>query len=229
MPPPARSHGAAEFNLDLVRAERLGLDEAIYCAGKTPAQISAIVERLRANPGRALLTRLSAEAYSELAPAARSGLDYEPLSCTAILGATHLPSAAGGTVAVVCAGTSDLPMAREAQRCLDYYGQAVVAVNDVGVAGLWRLLERIEEIRTARVVIVAAGMDNALASVVGGLVASPVIALPTSVGYGVAAGGAGALHAALASCAPGVVVVNIDNGYGAACAALRIVGVRPAR
>jgi NCAIR mutase (PurE)-related protein len=126
-------------------------------------------------------------------------------------------------VAIVMAGTSDLPVGREAARTLAFAGQPCREHTDIGVAGLWRLLERIEEIRSSPVVIVAAGMDAALVSVVGGLVASPVIALPTSVGYGVAKGGGPALHAALASCAPGISVVNIDNGYGAACAALRIL------
>ncbi len=125
-------------------------------------------------------------------------------------------------MAIVMAGTSDLPVGREAARTLAYAGQPYREYTDVGVAGLWRLLERIEDIRSSPVVIVAAGMDAALVSVVGGLVSSAVIALPTSVGYGVAKGGATALHAALASCAPGISVVNIDNGYGAACAALRI-------
>jgi NCAIR mutase (PurE)-related protein len=125
-------------------------------------------------------------------------------------------------VAIIMAGTSDLPVGREAARTLAFAGQPYCEYTDIGVAGLWRLLEKIEDIRLSPVVIVAAGMDAALVSVVGGLVSSPVIALPTSVGYGVAFGGAVALHAALASCAPGILVVNIDNGYGAACAALRI-------
>jgi pyridinium-3,5-biscarboxylic acid mononucleotide synthase len=125
-------------------------------------------------------------------------------------------------VDAVMAGTSDLPVGREAAPTLAFAGQRYREYTDVGVAGLWCLLERIGDIRSSPVVIVAAGMDAALVSVVGGLVSSAVIALPTSVGYGVALGGATALHAALASCAPGISVVNIDNGYGAACAALRI-------
>jgi NCAIR mutase (PurE)-related protein len=128
-------------------------------------------------------------------------------------------------VAIVMAGTSDAPMGYEAARTLAFNGQRYRIIADVGVAGIWRLLERIEEIREAPVVIVAAGMDAALISVVGGLVAGAVIGLPTSVGYGVAANGAAALNAGLASCAPGVVMVNIDNGYGAACAALRITAM----
>jgi NCAIR mutase (PurE)-related protein len=151
-------------------------------------------------------------------------LDFEDVSNTAIFGAT--PHATGAAkVAVVTAGTSDLPAAMEVVRTLRFHGQDALRVADVGVAGLWRLLARIEDLRHFPVLIVAAGMDAALPSVLAGLVPGAVIALPTSVGYGIAAGGTTALHAALASCAPGVTVVNIDNGYGAACAALRILGV----
>jgi NCAIR mutase (PurE)-related protein len=127
-------------------------------------------------------------------------------------------------VAVVTAGTSDLPVAHEALRTLAFYGLPARAIADVGVAGLWRLLRHEDELRRYPAVIVVAGMEGALFSVVGGLVRGVVIAVPTSTGYGAARGGETALHAALASCAPGVVVVNIDNGYGAACAAIRVLG-----
>jgi NCAIR mutase (PurE)-related protein len=132
-------------------------------------------------------------------------------------------------VAVVTAGTSDLPVAREALRTLAFYGLPARAIADVGVAGLWRILQHEDELRRYPAVIVVAGMEGALFSVVGGLVRGAVIAVPTSTGYGAARGGETALHAALASCAPGVVTVNIDNGYGAACAAIRVLGthVRP--
>jgi NCAIR mutase (PurE)-related protein len=126
-------------------------------------------------------------------------------------------------VAIVAAGTSDVPVAREAERTLAYAGLASTLVADVGVAGLWRLQRRLDEIRAHPVVICAAGMDAALPSVLGGLVPGALIAVPTSVGYGVAAGGRAALDAVLASCAPGITVCNIDNGYGAACAAMRIL------
>ncbi|MGI3901060.1 MAG: nickel pincer cofactor biosynthesis protein LarB [Janthinobacterium lividum] len=217
----------AEFKLDLARHERIGLDEAIFCAGKTADQIGAILDAYSAGGGL-LLTRLDAGKFEALPARLRSLLDYEPLSCTAILGASR-PARGGAPVAVVMAGTSDLPMGREACRTLAFNGQPHGAFTDIGVAGLWRLLDRIEEIRRAPVVIVAAGMDAALVSVVGGLVRAPVVALPTSVGYGVAEGGTPALHSALASCAPGVTVVNIDNGYGAACAALRICNLLAGR
>jgi pyridinium-3,5-biscarboxylic acid mononucleotide synthase len=210
-----------EFNVDFARGARIGLDEALFCESKTIDQISAIVDAVRAKTGRMLLTRLDKSKYEALRVRHGAELEFDPLSRTAILGHPH-PTLVTGPVAIVMAGTSDLPFGREAARTLAFAGQLYCEYTDVGVAGIWRLLERIEDIRLSPVVIVAAGMDAALVSVVGGLVSSPVIALPTSVGYGVALGGAAALHASLASCAPGISVVNIDNGYGAACAALRI-------
>ncbi len=214
----------AEFKLDLDRHARIGLDEAIFCAGKSADQIAAILDSVTDRLGGLLLTRLDGEKFARLPQAQRDALDYDPVSRTAILGQprARLDRPA---VAVVMAGTSDVPVGREAARTLAFNGQAATEYADIGVAGLWRLMDRIEEIRRAPVVIVAAGMDAALASVMGGLVRSAVIGLPTSVGYGVAAGGGTALNAMLASCAPGLSVVNIDNGYGAACAALRIMGV----
>jgi len=212
-----------EFKLDFERGARIGLDEALFCEGKTVDQISAIVDAVRARSGRMLLTRLDGTKHQALTARYGAELDYDPLSRTAIFGrpVEALPRA---PVAIVMAGTSDLAAGREAARTLAYAGCPYREYTDIGVAGLWRLLERIEEIRSSPIVIVAAGMDAALVSVLGGLVSSAVIALPTSVGYGVAAGGATALHASLASCAPGITAVNIDNGYGAACAALRISG-----
>jgi NCAIR mutase (PurE)-related protein len=210
-----------EFNVDFARGGRIGLDEALFCESKTVDQISAIVDAVKAKTGHMLLTRLDQSKYEALLARHGAQLEYDSLSRTAVLGHPH-PTLVTGPVAIIMAGTSDLPVGREAARTLAFAGQPYREYTDIGVAGLWRLLEKIEEIRLSPVVIVAAGMDAALVSVVGGLVSSPVIALPTSVGYGVALGGATALHAALASCAPGISVVNIDNGYGAACAALRI-------
>lgn len=210
-----------EFKVDFDRGARIGLDEALFCESKTVDQISAIVDAVKPKTGRLLLTRLDQSKYDALFARQGAELKYDPLSRTAILGEPH-PARLAPPVAIVLAGTSDLPAGREAARTLAFAGQPYREYADVGVAGLWRVLERIDEIRTFPIVIVAAGMDAALVSVLGGLVASAVIALPTSVGYGVAQGGATALHAALASCAPGISVVNIDNGYGAACAALRI-------
>jgi NCAIR mutase (PurE)-related protein len=211
-----------EFKVDFEREARIGLDEALFCESKTVDQILAIVDAVKAKTGRMLLTRLDQSKYEALRARHSADLEYDPLSRTAILGSPHA-TINTGPVAIVMAGTSDLPVSREAARTLAFAGQPYREFTDIGVAGLWRLLEKIEDIRLSPVVIVAAGMDAALVSVVGGLVSSPVIALPTSVGYGVALGGPAALHAALASCAPGISVVNIDNGYGAACAALRIL------
>lgn len=211
-----------DFVLDYQRPERIGFGEAIYCAGKTTGQIDAIV---RDADGRSalLLTRLSGDVHAALET--RHRLDYDALSQTAFFGIERPVQHAPCDIAIVAAGTSDLAVAREAARTLEFNNVAPVLIADVGVAGLWRLLARIEELRRIPVIIVVAGMDAALPTVLGGLVPGCVIAVPTSVGYGVATGGRAALDAMLASCAPGIVVVNIDNGYGAACAALRLVGV----
>lgn len=212
----------SEFDLDLLRAERVGLDEALFCAGKTDGQVSRIVETVAGAGRPMLLTRLDPSRHASLDERIRSLLDYDPVSRTAFLGPRR-PLRETARVAVVCAGTSDLPVSREAARTLEYYGEKASEFNDVGVAGLHRLLGRIAEIRAHEVVVAVAGMDAAIVSVLGGLVKAPVIAVPTSVGYGAARGGETALAASLASCAAGVAVVNIDNGFGAACAALRIL------
>lgn len=211
-----------EITLDFGRAERIGLEEAVYCAGKSALQIAAILDEAAERGARFLLTRLDADKLDALPGHHRRALDYCAVSRTAFFGEPR-PVEGAAAVAVVAAGTSDVPVAREALRTLHYQGKAATLIADVGVAGLWRLTQRVEEIRAHAVVIVAAGMDAALPSVVGGLVAAPVIAVPTSVGYGVAEGGHTALNSVLASCAPGITVVNIDNGYGAACAALRLL------
>ena len=205
---------------DDARQARIGFDETIYCAGKSPRQLDAILARSIEASRPLFLTRLDAGMFDALAPAHRAALDYDPVSRTATLGG---PAAGSGTprVAVVTAGTSDVPVAKEAVRTLAYYGEAALEVYDVGVAGLWRLLDRIEDVRAMPVVIAVAGMEASLPSVVGGQVPGLVVAVPTSNGYGVSAGGRVALDASLASCAPGLAVVNIDNGYGAACVALR--------
>ncbi len=208
------------INLDFDRAGRLGFDEAMFCAGKTAEQISAILGQVAERGGSMLLTRLATGTLAELPEDVRRGLDYEALSGTAYFGRVVSPALAG-RVAVVGAGTSDMGVCREAVRTLAYHGIKASEIYDVGVAGIWRLMERVPEIVRHPVVIAVAGMDAALVSVLGGLVPGLVIGVPTSVGYGVANRGETALHAALASCAPGVPVVNIDNGYGAACAAIR--------
>lgn len=211
-----------EFVLDFARPERIGLEEAIYAAGKSPVQIDAILDAAAARGARLLLTRLGADKHAALSDRHRDRIDYCPVSRTAIFGEAR-PISGPGRIGIVAAGTSDVPVAREAERTLAYQGHATTLFADVGVAGLWRLTTRLDQIRAHPILIVAAGMDAALPSVVGGLVASALIAVPTSVGYGVAEGGRTALDAILASCAPGITVVNIDNGYGAACAAMRLL------
>jgi pyridinium-3,5-biscarboxylic acid mononucleotide synthase len=216
----------ADVTFDWQRRERIGLGEAVLCAGKTAVQIGETIALARARRAALLLTRLTPELLAELAPAELAALDYDPRSRTAILGTAPAP-AGEPPVAVVTAGTSDLPVAREAIRTLAFYGVGAREIADVGVAGLWRILRHEEELRRYRVVIVVAGMEGALFSVVAGLVGGVVIAVPTSTGYGAARAGETALHAALASCAPGLVTVNIDNGYGAASAALRVLASEP--
>ncbi len=209
----------SDFIMDWERLQRTGIAEAVLCDGKSAAQIEAILHHAGERP--LLLTRLDTALFDALPAGQRAGLDHDPLSRTAFHGAVPAPALEGACV--VCAGTSDLPVAREAVRSLAFAGYRAPLIADVGVAGLWRLMQRIDEIRTHRVVIAVAGMEGALFSVLAGLVAAPLIATPTSVGYGVASGGRAALSSALASCAAGLTCVNIDNGYGAACAALRIL------
>lgn len=211
------------IQLDHGRERRLGFDEAIYAAGKSAAQLDAILAHAIDSGARRLFTRLDAAKLQCLSRPHREALDFDAVSRTAFLGERSRPAAPAG-IAILTGGSSDVAVSREAARTLEYYGRASLHVPDVGVAGLWRLLDRVEEIRPMRVVIAVAGMEGALPSVVAGLVPGVVIALPTSVGYGVSEGGRVALDSALASCAPGLLTVNIDNGYGAACAALRVLG-----
>jgi NCAIR mutase (PurE)-related protein len=214
---------ATEFRMDWERSQRTGASEAVLCEPKSVAQIEAILENAATLGRRLLLTRLSQRRFGQLAASLRDQLDYDAVSRTAILGEA-VPARGNGRIAIVSGGTSDVPVAREALRTLAFEGEAATEIVDVGVAGLWRLTDRLEEIRRHRIVIAVAGMEGALFSVVAGLVRCPVLAVPSSVGYGVGAGGRTALRAALASCAPGIAVVNIDNGFGAAHAALRMLG-----
>jgi len=209
-----------DVKLDLQRAARIGFDEAIFCSGKTVAHVARILDEAQAQGMPLLLTRLHESQFIELPEHQRARVDYEPVSRTGFFGSPH-ELCGEPRVGVVAAGTSDVFVSREAARTLRYYGVPSIEITDVGVAGLWRLLDRIEEIRRLPVLIAVAGMDAALPTVLGGLVPALVIGVPTSVGYGVAANGQSALHAMLASCAPGLAVMNIDNGYGAACAAMR--------
>jgi NCAIR mutase (PurE)-related protein len=207
--------------IDHHRALRQGYPEVIFAAGKTTHQVVAIAERVAEQGEGLLITRLLPEtvgALRERFPA----VEINDLGRTAYLAPTEPPPRGRGTILVVTAGTSDLPVAEEAAVTACALGNDVARLTDVGVAGIHRLFSRADALRDAAVVIVVAGMEGALASVVGGLVAVPVIAVPTSVGYGASFGGVAALLAMLNSCASGVTVVNIDNGFGAAFAASRI-------
>jgi NCAIR mutase (PurE)-related protein len=211
-----------DIRLDWQRGARTGVPEAIYCAGKPAATLLRILLAAQERQQRLLLTRLEADVLERLAAAGAPPLDYDPLSRTGIFGLPAPPTHAG-EAAVVCAGSSDLPVATEAVRALEFLGAPGPLFADVGVAGLWRLLDIADELRRFRAIIVVAGMEGALFSVVAGLVPAPVVAVPTSIGYGVAEGGKAALSSALASCAPGVVAVNIDNGFGAAAAVVKML------
>ena len=211
-----------EFVFDFARCERIGLSEAVLCEGKSSSQVEHVIEVAASRSEPLLLTRLSSSAFEALQPRCREMMDFDAVSRTAIIG--RRPHATDpAQIAIVSAGSSDLPVVREASRTLEFHGQRADIVLDVGVAGLWRILERQDQLRKYPAVIVVAGMDGALFSVVGGLVAGAVIAVPTATGYGTAQAGMTALHSALASCAPGIVAVNVGNGYGAACAALRVL------
>jgi len=206
--------------LDTDRADRTGDPEVVYGAGKTPAQVVEILQTLReAHPERAILATRLTDAVIEAVGAQIPDAVVDEVARAVTVG--PLPQAQG-TVAVVSAGTSDAPVAAEAALTARVYGAGVKLVNDVGVAGLHRILAAREELVTANCLVVVAGMEGALPSVVGGLTGVPLVAVPTSVGYGASFGGIAALLAMLNSCAPGVTVVNIDNGFGAGVFAARV-------
>jgi NCAIR mutase (PurE)-related protein len=206
--------------VDHHRAMRTGVPEVVYGETKTAAQIADILRALARDGHGALATRVDADKGALVVERVRAA-EYLAMPRLVRVAPRRAP-AAGGVVGVVCAGTSDLPVAEEAAVTAEFLGCRVVRITDVGVAGLHRLLAKIPELRAVDVLIVCAGMEGALPSVVAGLVDRPLIAVPTSVGYGVGVGGFAALATMLASCAAGVTVVNIDNGFGAAVAASRI-------
>lgn len=206
--------------LDYHRKIRQGTSEVIYGAGKTPEQILAIAKTLMANHQEpVLITRMSGEAAELLEK--ELSFTYDALSGIGIVGEKPVPDGKGKIV-VATGGTSDMPVAEEAALTAEVLGNEVIRLYDVGVAGIHRLFAHAEELMSARVIIAIAGMEGALASVIGGLVECPVIAVPTSVGYGASFGGLSALLSMLNSCASGVSVVNIDNGFGAGYLASRI-------
>ena len=207
--------------LDFERESRTGLAEAVFCEGKSDQQLKTICE-LVVNEARSMLfTRLSTEQFETVNEMQPGVLDYDAVSGTAF----HLSreSKYKVPIAIVTGGSSDLPVALESSRTLAFYGYDVLEVHDVGVAGLWRITERLDELKVCKIIICVAGMDAALPTVLGGLIPGVLIAVPTSVGYGMVKGGETALRSLLVSCVPGITVTNIDNGYGAACAAIRIL------
>ena len=217
---PTESLGFA--TIDHHRALRQGFPEVVYGEGKTPEQVVAIATRIAERGDGVLVTRVSGEAVTALSHAL-PGMEHNVTARTVLLRAPSQPATSSESVLIVTAGTSDLPVAEEAAVTADAMACTVSRLTDVGVAGIHRLLSRRDALDAARVIIVVAGMDGALASVVGGLVRVPVIAVPTSVGYGAAFGGLAPLLTMLNSCAAGVTVVNIDNGFGAGVAAARIL------
>jgi NCAIR mutase (PurE)-related protein len=213
-----------EARLDLGRRRRLGMVEAVWGEHKTARQIVAVIQQMEAAGELALVTRVD-EAKAAAVREALPGLPvrHHPEARCLCWPDPPTPDPALGTVAVLSGGTSDRVVAEEACLALRCHGVVAGLILDVGVAGLHRLLDRLEDLELASVLIACAGMEGALPTVLAGLVPQPVIGVPVSVGYGVSAGGRAALHGMLASCAPGLTVVNIDNGYGAAMAALRIL------
>ena len=224
------SQSPAEENLGFARVDhhralRQGFPEVVFGQGKTPAQIVAIAQKLEESGAFVLVTRVSPEAWAQI-EAELPRATYNPVArLISIQGQRDdLP----GSVGVLCAGTSDLPVAEEAACCLEAMGARVERISDIGVAGLHRMLNQLPSIRAHSVLVVVAGMEGALPSVVAGLVSVPVIAVPTSVGYGASFGGLAALLGMLNSCANGVAVVNIDNGFGAAAFAASVLRTRSA-
>ncbi len=205
--------------LDHHRSLRQGFSEVVYCASKTPPQVAEIVVRLAEHHGRVLGTRATREHF-EAAAKRVPELQYHELARA--LWWEREPRARRNGVALVAAGTADLPVAEEAALTLEMMGHEPQRIYDVGVAGLHRLIGELPAIQSANVIVAIAGMEGALPSVIGGLVSSPVIAVPTSVGYGTGMGGLAAMIGMLNSCASGLGVVNIDNGFGAGCLAARI-------
>ncbi len=207
-------------NIDNHRALRKGFPEVVFGAGKTPEQVTKIAAALLKREQRILITRITTAHARAVRKKFKFAVHHETARCITVE-KSPTPKRPG-TIAVVCAGTSDVPVAEEAAVTAEIMGNRTERIYDVGVAGLHRLLGRLETIQSANVIIVVAGMEGALPSVVAGLVAKPVIAVPTSVGYGASFGGLAALLGMLNSCGSGVTVVNIDNGFGAGYAASQI-------
>jgi len=214
--------------IDHHRNTRTGVPEVIFAPGKTEKQIIEIFKRMHAAGSDVLISKVEKSVYNKLKRSYK-GLKYNEAARMITKTGRKKSKAATGRIAVVTGGTSDMNVAEEAAATIEAFGYDANRIYDVGVAGIHRLLAFNDKLKKADVIIVVAGMEGALASVVGGLVSSPVIAVPTSVGYGASFGGIAALLSMLNSCAPGVTVVNIDNGFGAAMAAIKMLGVKRSR
>ena len=201
-------------NIDTQRALRSGFPEVVFCKGKTPSQSAGIIKEIVENSGYCLATRADRDTLKAVKKYFKNA-EYNDLGRTIVVKKSGIKISAEGLVVVVTAGTSDIPVAEEAAVTAEITGSKVERIFDVGVAGIHRLLGRYEKLREANVIVAVAGMEGALPSVVGGLVNKPVIAVPTSIGYGASFGGLSALLAMLNSCSSNVVTVNIDNGFGA--------------
>ncbi|MEH6534009.1 MAG: nickel pincer cofactor biosynthesis protein LarB [Photobacterium frigidiphilum] len=214
----------SEIIIDFERRLRCAVEEAIFCASKSPAQIEKIISMGEQQQTALLFTRLEEDKYSLLSPRSQHQLDYCAISQTAVLGSNEKPAVdSNSTIAIVSGGSSDTAVCHEVLRTLNYHDVGANLYEDVGVSALWRLTNILDELNQAKVIIAVAGMEAALPTVLSGLISKPIIAVPTSVGYGVSANGQLALNACLGSCAAGLVTVNIDNGFGAACAAIKMV------
>ena len=215
-----------QVNFDWQRHARTGIAEAVLCSHKSYLQVAGIVAQAQEKKQSLLLTRLADETADRLLnenqKSKKFNIDWHPVSSTAFIDNGIAPPISSDCL-IITAGTSDVPVAEEARRTLLFNGISVDILHDCGVAGLWRLTDQLAVLSKAPVIIAVAGMEGALFSVLAGLVPALVIAVPGSTGYGVSEGGQVALSSALSSCAPGVVVVNIDNGFGAACAMLKIL------
>lgn len=218
---PIPDQTSPDIMMDFERSQRCGIEEAVFCEFKRCDQIEQILMLATNRQSRLLLTRLMPEKFVQLSESGISQLKYNPIGRCAVLGGS-IPLVTPARIAVISGGSSDASVCEEIKTTLHYHGIDCDLHQDIGVAGLWRLQERLPVLRHYAIIIAVAGMEAALPTVISGLVSAPIIAVPTSIGYGVASGGHVALNGCLASCAGGVMTMNIDNGYGAAAAAIRI-------
>lgn len=212
----------SDIVMDFDRKYRCGVEEAVFCQSKSAQQIDRIIMMAEQQNRNLLLTRINQDKYQQLSTASQQKISFDAISSTAILGGVP-PLDNPPKIAIVSGGSSDAGVCREIAITLKYHGVACDLFEDIGVAGLWRLTNELDNIKKAKLIISVAGMEAALPTVLAGMVATPIIAVPTSVGYGVSQDGHLALNACLGSCAPGLLTVNIDNGFGAACAAIKIL------